>query len=109
MKLFYERIETENEIKVIFKPYSMYLLLLVLVLLMAVSFVDALSQYEYLASVLLPIAAVVVGARIVLMHKVNKEVQQAMRDETVSISGGKLSTKNPLNFVISKGHKTNTP
>jgi hypothetical protein len=50
----------------------------------------------------MPIAAVVVVTRLVFMHKINQEVQQAIREDRVVISGGKLSAKDPLTFVINK-------
>jgi hypothetical protein len=102
MNLFYERVETDEQIVVVFKPYSMYVLLVVLLLLMAVTFIPALASYEAVANFLLPVAAIVVIARIIFMHKINKEVQQAIRSDKVTISGGKLSTNNPLTFVIIK-------
>ncbi|WP_395339755.1 hypothetical protein PN836_015260 [Ningiella sp. W23] len=102
MKLLFTRNETPEKVVIVFKPYSMYVLLVVLLMLMAVSFIDALASYEYLANYLMPVAALVVVARIIFMHKVNKEIQQAIRDERVEISGGKLSAKNPLTFVIIK-------
>ncbi|MFC4701107.1 hypothetical protein ACFO4O_13115 [Glaciecola siphonariae] len=102
MNLLYQRTETDNEIVVVFRPYSMYVLLFVLLLLMAVTFVPSLEAYAYIANVLMPIAALVVIVRIVFMHKVNSEVRQAMRDDKVTISGGKLSASKPLTFVIAK-------
>jgi hypothetical protein len=68
--------------------------------MMAVTFISVLSPYGYLVTVLTPIAAAVVAARIIFMFKVNREIQQAIRDKRVSISGGKLSAKNPLTFEI---------
>jgi hypothetical protein len=102
MKLLYERSESDNEIVVIFRPYSMYILLVVLLLLMAVTFVPNFAAYAFIGNFLMPIAAVVVVTRIVFMHKINKEVQQAIREDRVSITGGKLSAKDPLTFVITK-------
>jgi hypothetical protein len=102
MNLFYERTESDDKVVVIFKPYSMYLLLVVLIVLMGITFVPALAAYEALGNILIPIAAVVVFARIVFMYKINKEVQTAIRTDSVSITGGKLSAKNPLTFVITK-------
>jgi hypothetical protein len=102
MKLFFERKETVDKTIIIFKPYSMYLLLVILGIMTAITFIDALSAYQEFVSILMPLAAVVIGARIVLMFKVNKEIQQAIRDNKVTITGGKLSTKNPLTFEICK-------
>jgi len=102
MDLFYQRSETDEQIIIVFRPYSMYVLLVVLLVLMGVTFVPALADYEYLGNVLIPIAAVVVMARIVMMHSVNKEVQEAIRSDNVKISGSKLSANNPLTFEISK-------
>ncbi|WP_371194867.1 hypothetical protein [Glaciecola sp. SC05] len=102
MDLFYQRTETNEKVVVIFRPYSMYVLLVVLLALMAITFVPALVAYEALGNVLIPIAAVVVIARIVFMYKVNQEVQNAIRSDSVTISGSKLSAKNPLTFVITK-------
>lgn len=102
MDLFYQRSESDDQVVIIFRPYSMYLLLAVLLVLMAITFVPTFAAYESLGNVLIPIAAVVVLARIVFMFKINKEVQEAIRDDRVSITGSKLSAKDPLTFVISK-------
>lgn len=102
MNLLYQRTESANEISIVFKPYSMYVLLLVLILLMAITFVPALSAYEALANVLMPLAALVVVVRIIFMYKVNQEVQKAIRSDSVTVTGGKFSMKNPLTFVITK-------
>lgn len=102
MKLLYERNESDEKIVVIFRPYSMYVLLVVLLLLMAVTFVPNFVAYAYIGNFLMPIAAVVVVTRLVFMHKINQEVQQAIREDRVVISGGKLSAKDPLTFVINK-------
>lgn len=100
MKLFFERTQTHDKTLIVFKPYSMYLLLVILTAMTAITFIPALSPYDHLVAILMPIAAAVIAARIILMYKVNKEIQQAIRDENVKISGGKLSAKNPLTFVI---------
>jgi hypothetical protein len=101
MKLFFERKQNEDATTIIFKPYSMYLLLIVLVALMAVTFVPALAEYERVGSALIYIAAGVVLARVVVMFKVNREIQAAIRNDNVKVSGGKLSATNPLTFIIS--------
>nr|WP_136251311.1 hypothetical protein [Ningiella ruwaisensis] len=105
---FYTRDENSDNITIIFKPYSMYALLAVLLVIMAVSFVPALAAFEPYANFLLPIAALIVLARIILMHKVNREIQQAMKADKVTISGGKLSKSRPLTFIITK-HEESTP
>jgi len=69
---------------------------------MAVTFVPILAQYEPSTNFLMPVAVVVVIARIILMHKVNREVQQGIRDGSVNVTGSKLSANNPLTFVITK-------
>lgn len=102
MKIFFERTESEDKSIIIFKPYSMYVLLAALALLTAVTFVPSLAPYEYLADALIPIAALIVVGRIVVMFKVNREIQQAVGENNVDISGGKLSAKNPLTFTINK-------
>lgn len=106
MKLFFERTETEDKTLITFKPYSMYVLLTVLILLTALTFIPALAPYGHLTVVLMPLAAIVVVGRIIFMYKVNREIQQAIRDDKVVISGGKLSTKNPLTFEITKSTAT---
>eukprot|EP00919_Chromeraceae_sp_WS-2016_P065215 GHVR01154358.1.p1 GENE.GHVR01154358.1~~GHVR01154358.1.p1 ORF type:complete len:104 (+),score=3.81 GHVR01154358.1:134-445(+) len=102
MNLLYERKETNDQVVVIFKPYSMYLLLFVLLALMALTFIPALSSYVMLGNVLMAVAAIVVMMRIVSMFKINQEIRKAMSEDKVSITGGKLSAKNPLTFVIKK-------
>lgn len=100
MKWFFERSEANNSVTIIFKPYSMYALLIILGAMTAITFVNALSPYDHFVAMLMPVAAAIIGARIVLMFKVNKEIQQAIRESKVKVSGGKLSAKNPLTFVI---------
>lgn len=102
MKLFFERTENEDSLRIVFKPYSMYLLLTVLLALMAVTFIPALAQYERVGSVLIFIAAAVLISRIVVMFKVNREIRTAIRSDNVIVSGGKLSATNPLTFIIAK-------
>lgn len=102
MNLLYERKETNDQVVVVFKPYSMYLLLFVLVALMALTFIPALTTYIALGNLLMVVAAIVVLMRIVSMFKINQEIRKAMSEDRVSISGGKFSAKNPLTFVIKK-------
>lgn len=102
MKLLYERTETDEQIILVYKPHSMYVLLAILLSLMAITFVPQLSDFASLSGPLTLAAAAVVIVRIVFMHKVNKEVQDAMRSKRVEIKGGKLSLNDPLTFVISK-------
>ncbi|MFT6267509.1 MAG: hypothetical protein ACJAVV_000307 [Alphaproteobacteria bacterium] len=106
MKLFFERTETEDKTIIVFKPYSMYLLLAVLGLMTAITFIPALSPYDHFVAMLMPLAAAVIAARIIFMYKVNSEIQQAIRDNNVNISGGKLSAKNPLTFELTKVSST---
>jgi hypothetical protein len=102
MKLLYERTETDKQIILVYKPHSMYILLTILLSLMAITFVPQFSDFASLSGPLTLAAAAVVIVRIVFMHKVNKEVQDAMRSNNVDIRGGKLSLSDPLTFVISK-------
>jgi hypothetical protein len=102
MKLLYERTETDEQIILVYKPHSMYVLLTILLSLMAITFAPQLSDFASLSGPLTLAAAAVVIIRIVYMHKVNKEVQDAMRRNSVDIKGGKLSLSDPLTFVISK-------
>jgi hypothetical protein len=102
MKLLYERTETDKQIILVYKPHSMYVLLTILLSLMAITFVPQFSDFASLSGPLTLAAAAVVIVRIVFMHKVNKEVQDAMRSNNVDIRGGKLSLSDPLTFVISK-------
>ncbi|GAB54235.1 hypothetical protein GPUN_0081 [Glaciecola punicea ACAM 611] len=102
MNLFFERTHTPGKTIIVFKPYSMYLLLIILAIMTALTFTPALVAYEHFVSILMPVAAAIIAARIVLMYKVNKEIQQAIREDTVKVTGGKLSAKNPLTFEITQ-------
>ncbi|MBT1451738.1 hypothetical protein KJ365_12675 [Glaciecola sp. XM2] len=102
MKLLYERTETDDKITLVYPPYSMVALLIILLLLMAVTFVEQFSDYAHFSGPLTFAAAIVVFVRIVFMHKVNSEVQSAIRENKVTITGTKLSFTNPLTFVIDK-------
>ncbi|MFT4653459.1 MAG: energy-coupling factor transporter transmembrane protein EcfT [Patiriisocius sp.] len=108
MKLFFERTESKDKTIIVFKPYSMYLLLAVLALMTAITFVPALLPYEHFVAVLMPIAAAVIAARIIFMYKVNREIQHAIRNNSVNINGGKLSAKKPLTFEITKNQGSTT-
>ena len=54
---------------------------------------------------MLPISAQVLVGRMVVMYKVNREIQKAISSDTVIVSGGKLSAKNPLTFTLGKQGK----
>jgi len=102
MKYLFERTETDDQIVLVYQPHSMYVLLVILLSLMAVTFAPQLIDYVWLSGPLTLAAAAIVIVRIVFMFKVNREVQNAMRSNSVDIKGGKLSLSNPLTFVISK-------
>jgi hypothetical protein len=102
MKLLFERTETNEQVVLVYKPHSMYVLLAILLSLMAVTFAPQLADYAWLSGPLTLAAAAVVVVRIAFMFKVNREVQNAMRRNSVDIKGGKLSMSNPLTFIISK-------
>lgn len=106
MKYLFERTENNEQIVLVYKPHSMYVLLAILLSLMAVTFAPQLADYATLSGPLTLAAAAVVIIRIVFMFNVNREVQNAMRTNSVDIKGSKLSLSDPLTFIITKQPST---
>jgi uncharacterized membrane-anchored protein len=94
--------EDDSKVILIYHPHSTIALIVILLALMAVTFIEPLSAYAWLSPPLTVVAAIIVAVRILFMHKVNREVQQAMKDDKITVTGGKLSLTNPLTFTISK-------
>lgn len=99
MKLFYEQSETETEIVITYRPYSWYLLFLLLAVFLLSSELPngelgAVKGLSWIAIIVL------MGSRFFAMRRVNATVREAMKQASVQLSGSSLSLKNPLTARI---------
>lgn len=99
VKFFFQRNETDSEIKIELKTGSFYLLVAMIVGWMAISF---LLQSNEAGSVFLPILIGFMMLRFFALVKVQKEVLVAMRDKRLTTQGSKFSFKHPFIYIIKK-------
>ncbi len=98
MSLFYDRIETHNDITIIYKYQVLFYLFLLA--LLAIGYTDIIKATWglclFIAILFLLISSII--AKI----KPNSEIKNAMQKGKVEVSGNKFSFKNPITFRIKK-------
>ncbi|MGF1760843.1 hypothetical protein L4D76_23545 [Photobacterium sagamiensis] len=99
MKFFYERIETPDDVKIVLKPNSLYIMLLMLAIWLINDFV---LQSVPITQIIMPVFIVFMIVRFFSVVKIQKEVLVAMKQGNVETSGSKFSVSNPLTYTISK-------
>lgn len=99
MKFFYKRIETAEDVKIVLKPNSLYIMLLMLALWLINDFVLQLAP---VTQIIMPVFIMLMLVRFFSVVKLQKEVLVAMKQSRVKISGSKFSLSNPLTYTISK-------
>ena len=99
MKFFYERIETSEDVKIVLKPNSLYIMLLMLAIWLLNDFV---LQSVPITQIIMPVFIVFMIVRFFSVVKIQKEVLVAMKQGNVETSGSKFSASNPLTYTISK-------
>ena len=92
MGLFYRRIETGNEITIIYK-YNVHFWVAFVVLILLGGFVNLLFYF---------VAAVAVIVYMIDLMKPSGEIKKAMKKGAVQMSGSKYSFSNPTKIVIKK-------
>lgn len=100
--IYYSRTETEQDIVVVWKPFSTYSTFVLLALLLLGSWLDM---------TLLPLGAyflLFVNAIVYFLSckKPRSEIKEASRNSSVKVSGNKFSFSSPLTVTISKEHKS---
>ena len=99
MKFFYERTETSEDVKIVLKPNSLYIMLLMLAIWLINDFV---LQSVPITQIIMPVFIVFMIVRFFSVVKIQKEVLVAMKQGNVETSGSKFSSSNPLTYTISK-------
>jgi len=111
MAILIERTETKKEIKIIYKRYPLFYILivsiLVAILIQKIPFAQEImliiSSFAFYLIFMLFILFYIVYA-IEALPKI-KEVKEAMKNGKVLISGNKFSFKNPFIYTIVKSGK----
>ncbi|MCE2571211.1 hypothetical protein [Motilimonas eburnea] len=102
MKIFYERIETETEIKIITKPHALYIFiglsLLYAVIDHFISIPGEVTLSDYAGMTIIALLFL----RLIVMRKVRKELFTAMKTKQVKFTGSRLSFTNPIVATIPK-------
>ncbi|MGF1703273.1 hypothetical protein L4D09_23555 [Photobacterium makurazakiensis] len=99
MTFFFERTESDSEIKIVLKPHSLYAMLLMLTLWLGN---DLLLQSAPISQILMPVFIVFMVIRFFSLIKVQKEVIVAMKQGKVTTQGSKFSLTNPFTYLINK-------
>lgn len=92
MAIFYQRTETEKEIVIVYK-YNLHFW---------VGFVVLIALGATLNLLFVFLAALLTVIYFIDLLKPSAEVKRAMRERAVSLSGSKLSLRNPAKAVITK-------
>ncbi|MCQ1058492.1 hypothetical protein ACQKPX_14550 [Photobacterium sp. DNB23_23_1] len=99
MTFFCEREETDSEIKIILKPHSLYVMLLML----AVWLINELVLHSMpVTQIIMPMFIIFMVIRFFSLVKVQKEVLVAMKQGKVQTTGSKFSFSSPFTYTISK-------
>lgn len=99
MTFFCEREETDSEIKIILKPHSLYVMLLML----AVWLINELVLHSMpVTQIIMPMLIIFMVIRFFSLVKVQKEVLVAMKQGKVQTTGSKFSFSSPFTYTISK-------
>ncbi|MGF1684514.1 hypothetical protein [Photobacterium minamisatsumaniensis] len=99
MKFFFERTESDSEIKIVLKPHSLYAMMLMLTLWLGNDF---LLQSAPISQILMPVFIVFMVIRFFSLIRVQKEVIVAMKQGKVTTQGSKFSFTNPFTYLINK-------
>lgn len=101
MALFYDRIETENEIKIVLKyQAAFYILLLGCFVFVYAAPYTGMSESTGMIILLSVLALMIIYA--VSKIGIGREIKKAMKFGSVQISGSKFSFSHPLTFTIKK-------
>jgi len=93
--MLYERKETKDQIKIKYKYWASYYIILLLFVVLAVVANDYLSWF-------LPLFILLAILFTVDFWKPNQEVRKAMKQGRVEVTGSKFSFSKPLTAVIKK-------
>ncbi|MGF1738962.1 hypothetical protein [Photobacterium satsumensis] len=99
MTFFCERKETDNAIKIVLKPHSLYVMLLLLTVWLVNEMVLHIMP---VTQIIMPMFIVFMVIRFFSLVKVQKEVLVAMKQGKVQTTGSKFSFSNPFTYTISK-------
>ncbi|WEM42805.1 hypothetical protein PTW35_02920 [Photobacterium sp. DA100] len=99
MAFFFERAETDNEVKIVLKPHSLYVMLLMLATWLINEMVLHIMP---VTQIIMPVFIVFMVIRFFSLVKVQKEVLIAMKQGKVQTSGSKFSFSNPFTYTINK-------
>ncbi|AJR07598.1 hypothetical protein C9J03_19885 [Photobacterium gaetbulicola] len=99
MAFFFERAETDNEVKIVLKPHSLYVMLLMLATWLINEMVLHIMP---VTQIIMPVFIVFMVIRFFSLVKVQKEVLIAMKQGKVQTSGSKFSFSNPFTYSINK-------
>ncbi|MGF1688901.1 hypothetical protein L4C36_19835 [Photobacterium japonica] len=99
MTFFFERTETAQDIRIVLKPHSLYIMLgMIAVWLLN----DLVLQSAPVSQLLMPVFIVFMVVRFFALVKVQKEVLIAMKKGQVSTAGSKFSFTNPFTYTLTK-------
>ncbi|WP_105060896.1 hypothetical protein [Photobacterium angustum] len=99
VKFFFQRSETDSEIRIELKTAPFYLLLAMIAGWLAISFI--LKSNEA-GSIFLPVLIGFIMLRFFALIKAQKEVLAAMKDRRLTTQGSKFSFNNPFIYIIKK-------
>ena len=99
MSFFFEREETDNQVKIVLKPHSLYVMLLMLAVWLLNEMVLHIMP---VTQIIMPVFIVFMVIRFFSLVKVQKEVLVAMKQGKVQTSGSKFSFSNPFTYTINK-------
>ncbi|MDV5171701.1 hypothetical protein [Photobacterium rosenbergii] len=99
MSFFFEREETDNQVKIVLKPHSLYVMLIMLAVWLLNEMVLHIMP---VTQIIMPVFIVFMVIRFFSLVKVQKEVLVAMKQGKVQTSGSKFSFSNPFTYIISK-------
>jgi L-lactate permease len=99
MALFYKRVETSTEIRILFNKWLFYVTACLLILLI-ISLALGSSLYTLIAGIFI----LFVGVVFVDTWKPNKEIRKALKTSGVYIKGSYFSFSNPISITIEKQH-----
>ena len=99
MSFFFERKETDSEIKIVLKPHSLYVMLLML----AVWLINEMMLHIMpVTQIIMPVFIVFMVIRFFSLVRIQKEVLVAMKQGKVQTNGSKFSFSNPFTYTINK-------
>lgn len=99
MKFFYERTESEDEVKIVLKPHSFFIMLLMIAIWLIN---DLVLKSAPIAQFIMPIFIAFMVIRFFSIIRVQKEILLGMKQRKAETAGSKFSIKNPLTYTIKK-------